>query len=144
MQNASFDTSLEQAATAVESLDLELIRLKLMDRVSGPGWTGERAANVEREYRDYLSALARERNAMGDIAPSRDVDEFWHAHILHTRKYAEDCGRVFGTYLHHDPRGSAFCSASARSAGSAFCSAAAERESAAFCSASVHPEAGAS
>jgi hypothetical protein len=31
------------------------------------------------------------------------IDVFWHAHILHTRQYAEFCERVFGQFLHHDP-----------------------------------------
>ena len=37
------------------------------------------------------------------IAPSKDVDKFWHGHILDTLKYAEDCERVFGYFLHHFP-----------------------------------------
>jgi hypothetical protein len=31
------------------------------------------------------------------------VDKFWHGHILDTMKYAEDCQRVFGYFLHHFP-----------------------------------------
>jgi len=37
------------------------------------------------------------------ISPTRDIDAFWHAHILDTRKYIDDCERVFGFYLHHFP-----------------------------------------
>jgi hypothetical protein len=37
------------------------------------------------------------------IAPSKDVDAFWHGHILDTMKYAEDCDQVFGYFLHHFP-----------------------------------------
>lgn len=27
----------------------------------------------------------------------------WHAHILFTQKYAADCDRIFGSFLHHFP-----------------------------------------
>jgi hypothetical protein len=32
-----------------------------------------------------------------------DVDNFWHYHILDTKKYAVDCHNVFGYFLHHFP-----------------------------------------
>jgi len=38
-----------------------------------------------------------------DILLSKDVDEFWHTHILQTMKYHRDCETVFGKYLHHNP-----------------------------------------
>ncbi len=37
------------------------------------------------------------------IVPTSMVDKFWHFHILDTKKYAEDCERVFGYFLHHFP-----------------------------------------
>ncbi|QLH43881.1 MAG: hypothetical protein HWD59_15100 [Coxiellaceae bacterium] len=37
------------------------------------------------------------------MAPSRDIDEIWHAHILHTQDYTEFCEKLFGFYLHHCP-----------------------------------------
>ncbi len=36
-------------------------------------------------------------------AVSDAVDPFWHAHILHTRQYADFCNRLAGRYLHHEP-----------------------------------------
>ncbi|WP_259316710.1 hypothetical protein [Kitasatospora xanthocidica] len=36
------------------------------------------------------------------MAPSRIVDEGWHALVLHTKVYAELCGR-FGRFVHHSP-----------------------------------------
>lgn len=69
----------------------------------------QRLAKAEREYRklwqkfkvanqfDYDDVEAMLRPS------SSDVDDIWHAHILHTRKYAEDCGSYFGYFLHHTP-----------------------------------------
>ncbi|MFM6129989.1 MAG: hypothetical protein ACKPBV_14885 [Sphaerospermopsis kisseleviana] len=31
------------------------------------------------------------------------LDDYWHNHILDTRKYAEDCDLIFGFFLHHYP-----------------------------------------
>jgi hypothetical protein len=36
------------------------------------------------------------------VAPI-DSDGLWHAHILDTRAYGDDCQRIFGRFLHHDP-----------------------------------------
>ncbi|WP_369386211.1 hypothetical protein AB5J72_00155 [Streptomyces sp. CG1] len=37
------------------------------------------------------------------LAPSRIVDEGWHALILHTAMYADLCERLGGAYVHHYP-----------------------------------------
>jgi hypothetical protein len=47
--------------------------------------------------------LAKYQDDAEDIMLSKDVDEFWHTHILQTMKYADDCQKVFGTFLHHNP-----------------------------------------
>ena len=85
-----------------------------------------------------------------DIVVSKDVDEFWHTHILHTMKYTEDCERVFGTYLHHNPdigertpveiqRKAVLVKKTRRlyQRESAMCSAAIQAENAAMCSAAI-------
>ncbi len=93
----------EQVMAAIRALDLEPIKLRVMDPELGEGWTREYAESIERAYRNYLTMLVKHPQDMEDIVVSKDVDEFWHAHILHTMKYTEDCERVFGTYLHHNP-----------------------------------------
>jgi len=93
--------SLERTLAEIESLDLEPIKRKLSHKEDGPGWTAEHAERVERGYRRYLTLLAKYPQIQ--ISPTRDIDTFWHAHILDTRKYAEDCDRIFGGFVHHDP-----------------------------------------
>src|SRR6267378_239856 len=92
-----------QVIAAIRALDLETIKLRVMDPELGEGWTREYAESVERAYRNYLTILVKHPGDAEDIVVSKDVDEFWHTHILHTMKYTEDCERVFGTYLHHKP-----------------------------------------
>ncbi len=94
---------IDTAMAAIQALDLEPIRLRVMDAELGEGWTREYAESVEGAYRNYLTMLVKHPEDVEGIVVSKDVDEFWHAHILHTMKYTEDCEKVFGKYLHHNP-----------------------------------------
>ena len=164
MQARSTERPVEQALAAVQCLDLEPIRLRVMDAKRGKGWTSEHAERVEREYRTYLTMLVKHPEAIENIVVSEDVDEFWHSHILHTMKYAEDCQRVFGTYLHHNPQlearssadiestrllyqreslaganKAAMCAAAIRADDAAMCAAAIRADNAAMCAAAIRP-----
>jgi hypothetical protein len=86
---------------AIVELDLDPIKVKLMHKPSGEGWTLEQANAVEKEYRRFLYLIKKFPDE--DIVPRADVDLFWHYHILDTRKYAEDCQALFGHFLHHFP-----------------------------------------
>ena len=86
------------AAELVIQLDLSFVRARLKKE----GWNQERLDHGEQEYRDFLILLAQ--NPGQRLVPwCQTLDEFWHAHILHTRRYMQDCQRIFGRYLHHDP-----------------------------------------
>src|ERR1700691_6813630 len=89
--------------TAIQALDLESVKSRVMDTELGEGWTREYADSVEAAYKTYLTMLVKYPDDSEDIMLSRDVDEFWHTHIPQTVKYTEDCERVFGFYLHHNP-----------------------------------------
>jgi len=85
----------------IAALDLEAIKIKLMHKESGEGWSLERACKVELEYRRFLYLMKHFPKAQ--TAPLAEVDTFWHYHILDTMKYAADCQAVFGYFLHHYP-----------------------------------------
>lgn len=85
----------------IAALDLNLIKVKLMHKESGEGWSPEQVTEVEFEYRRFLCLLKRFPEEQ--IAPRFDVDIFWHYHILDTMKYAADCEQLFGYFLHHYP-----------------------------------------
>jgi len=91
----------EQVIAAIEALDLDPIKLKLMDPEEGQGWSREYAGRMELAYKRLLTLMATHPEET--LAPSKDVDRFWHGHILDTLKYAEDCDKVFGCFLHHFP-----------------------------------------
>lgn len=91
----------EQVVAAIQALDLDPIKLKLMDAEEGQGWSREYVERMELAYRRFLTLLVRFPGET--IAPTKDLDKFWHGHILDTMKYAEDCENVFGCFLHHFP-----------------------------------------
>lgn len=85
----------------LEALDLDPIKVKLMDAEEGEGWTREQADASATAYKQYLFIGAKYgKNA---IVPTKLVDKVWHYHILDTSKYAEDCQEIFGQFVHHFP-----------------------------------------
>jgi hypothetical protein len=65
-----------------------------------PGMDGATAAGIVSDALAFVVTAAR--NPKARIAPSRTVDEGWHALILHTALYAELCERL-GGFVHHYP-----------------------------------------
>lgn len=100
MENRS-SKPVEQIVAGIQALDLDPIKVKLMDAEEGHGWTREYADAMETAYKRFLTLLVKHPEAT--VAPSKEIDKFWHAHILDTIKYGQDCKRVFGYFLHHFP-----------------------------------------
>ncbi len=94
---------LQQVIAAIQALDLESVKTRVTDPELGEGWTPAYADSIETAYKNYLTMLVKYQDDAEDILLSKDVDEFWHTHILQTIKYTEDCEMVFGRYLHHAP-----------------------------------------
>ena len=85
----------------IEALYLDPIKVKLMDTEEGNGWSRLQCDAAEKWYKRFLVLnLLYENEA---IVPTKEIDEFWHYHILDTEKYAEDCQNTFGYFLHHFP-----------------------------------------
>lgn len=86
---------------AIFQLDLDPIKIKLMDHKEGEGWTRAQADVVEHWYKRYL--ILNLKYPDDSIVPNSLIDTFWHYHILDTMKYADDCQNIFGHFLHHFP-----------------------------------------
>lgn len=86
----------------VESLDLNSVKKKFLSKKSW-WWTLRNDTDeLEKEYRQFLFLVST--NLDKNVVPwSRDLDDFWHEHILDTRKYDADCKKICGQYIHHDP-----------------------------------------
>lgn len=91
----------EEVKALIDNLDLDPIKVKLLDPEDGVGWNLQKVEDVEGRYRKFL--FLSYKHPERAIVPSKDVDKFWHYHILDTRKYTDDCQRIFGYFLHHFP-----------------------------------------
>lgn len=81
----------------IEQLNLTLIQDRLVIKYK---WSIERAENAIKHYKQFLYLT---QTIGKPISPTSDIDEVWHQHILHTNKYAIDCQKLFGKFLHHFP-----------------------------------------
>lgn len=82
----------------IETLDLQPIAFKLQQEL---GWSLDQINHATKQYRLWLKMVAHHPEE--SIIPNKEVDKVWHMHILDTRKYAEDCDKIFGRFLHHFP-----------------------------------------
>jgi hypothetical protein len=94
--------SIEAARIYLAQLDLGYIIHAMCDQSYPlPRWTKEDAEECCKRYKNFL--LLQKMHAPFELVPSRLIDEFWHNHILYTKRYIEDCMQIFGHYLHHQP-----------------------------------------
>ena len=90
----------EELCNQVASIDLTLV----MDRVRKDTPVLQQATlpDVEKEYRRFL-ILAFYAMDKFPCRPPPQVDSVWHAHLLFTRKYFNDCHAIGKQFLHHEP-----------------------------------------
>lgn len=86
---------------SIAALDFSRIKQKLLDPEEGAGLTATEIDLAEQEYRKFLALHLAHPEL--PLVPNRLVDLMWHAHILDTQRYADDCLRLFGHVMHHDP-----------------------------------------
>lgn len=112
MSNAN--NSIEAACSATQAVDLEQARYYLnqldlnyiidamcAEHYSLPRWTQSDARFCCQLYKNFL--LLQKIHFKEGLVPTREIDEFWHNHILYTQNYFQDCLNIFGYYLHHKP-----------------------------------------
>lgn len=89
--------------TAIDVTDFSNVQRKTKEDLAQQGLIVDEGYLVEgilalKQY--YAIALLDPRNMH---AISKELDPFWHAHILHTEEYVEFCDRVMHYYMHHAP-----------------------------------------
>ncbi|MFC9946708.1 glycine-rich domain-containing protein [Streptomyces pratensis] len=86
------------ARALITDAEFTSCRSTVMD--ANPDMPEEMAGRIVEEGLKFVAACAT--NPTTGLAPSRIVDEGWHALILHTALYAELCERL-GSFVHHFP-----------------------------------------
>ncbi len=94
--------TVEEARQYIEQLDLDyIIEAMCAPSYPLPRWTLSDARHCARLYKNFLILLKQHHPET--LVPTREIDEFWHNHILYTKNYYSDCLTIFGYYLHHEP-----------------------------------------
>lgn len=60
-------------------------------------------SRVEKIAQAYLEFIFLAQKVAFPIMPSKEVDIFWHYHILNTKHYREFCDKHFGRFIDHIP-----------------------------------------
>jgi hypothetical protein len=98
----SLPLDLEAAREYINALDLSyIVNFMCSERYPLPRWSQSDAMLCCRLYKNFLFLF--KKYLPEHLVPTREIDEFWHNHILYTKNYCRDCAAIFGHYLHHDP-----------------------------------------
>lgn len=89
----------EDAPKYINSINFKPIINRL---IKEKGWLKEEAAEIVELYKRFLF-LHKKYGDQYQLAPSPEMDEVWHAHILYTKDYNEHCMQLYGKFLHHQP-----------------------------------------
>jgi hypothetical protein len=94
---------IETARDYIAHIDFTMLKNKLTKspQEGGQGWSVEIVDKTEAKYKKWLFLKLKHENVL--IPPPRDVDTFWHGHIVDTQAYMRDTAAVFGQYVHHYP-----------------------------------------
>ena len=95
--NQVLSSSAQTFLQKLKQLDLGSIEKRLMQS----GWTRQQATLAINRYKMFLSVVYLHPHT--PLVPSQEIDQVWHYHILHTRKYYQDCQMLFGRFIHHEP-----------------------------------------
>jgi len=93
---------LQTAKSYIENLDLSYIVEAMCSlKYPLPRWVQQDAEHCCQLYKNFL--YLQKKHHPTPLVPTREIDEFWHNHILYTKQYTHDCQQIFGFYLHHVP-----------------------------------------
>ena len=95
---ASFKNAFPRLEFLMISIDLFATARRSDGEVST--WSNERLNRAVLNYERFLLLVAD--NPRRPVAPTRDIDEMWHLHMLSPVAYHRDCMARFGELLDHD------------------------------------------
>lgn len=108
VKNNSIITDIESNFASNDVVDSVLTKIKQIDLTPHGyklnkeyGWDMDKVNHTIPLYQKWLTMQIIYENL--SFAPSSLIDDFWHAHILDTRKYYKDCINTCGHMIHHYP-----------------------------------------
>jgi len=94
----SQEITLNEVLIKVEAWDLEKTKRIL---VANETWSERLCTEVDPIYRRLMTLKGFYPTEV--LIPPTAIDTFWHAHMLDSMAYAEDCQNAFGRFIHHMP-----------------------------------------
>lgn len=88
----------EEIKNYIHELDLSMVANNMVLKQK---WLPSEVKDACQFYKNFL--FLKYKYPHETLAPSEDIDEFWHNHILDTERYRQDCEKIFGCYLDHYP-----------------------------------------
>lgn len=83
----------------IDNLDLRDIVSEVRKRRR---WSPETARVIDRWYRLFL-AMSYKNGGIAQFGIEERADYVWHEHITSTKRYRQDCNKIFGKFLDHTP-----------------------------------------
>lgn len=89
-----------QIGEVVPLISVDLIRASYRSDDFPQDWSDEQRRRSLNRYERWLRL--KQLHPKQRMAPTRDIDLFWHLHMLAPVAYHRDCMAVFGRILDHD------------------------------------------
>lgn len=102
----------------LKALNLSPIAAYLMNPQNGGGWSRQQTLQAIGRYKTFLFVSYLYPDIL--LVPTQEIDRVWHSHILHTRKYRQDCEGLFGYFIEHQPDSEYFAQSKGQNLDAAF------------------------
>jgi hypothetical protein len=90
----------EHPATTRPIVSVDLVARSYRASTFPQDWSREKREREAARYERFLRLAAKHPGLRA--TPTRDIDEFWHLHMLHPAAYHRDCMNLFGRVFDHD------------------------------------------
>lgn len=90
--------NVSMAMTALAAVDMSRPRQYIIERMDYDPATAD---EVMAEYQKFIALTVA--YAPASLPTCKEVDDFWHAHILCTHDYIKMCKALGTEYIHHNP-----------------------------------------
>jgi hypothetical protein len=87
-------------ASPSSPISVDLLRAAVRSESFPKDWSEARRSSALARYERFFTLLAKYPSR--PLAPTAEIDEFWHLHMLHPVAYARDCMRLAGHIIDHD------------------------------------------
>ena len=89
-----------RSAVSAISISVDLVAASYRSDTFPSEWSLERRERGAERYTQWLAL--KQLHLRSPIAPTEEIDLFWHLHMLSPVAYVRDCQRLFGFVLDHD------------------------------------------